>query len=194
MPNLSAFISYAFITSFTPGPNNIMSMTNATKYGFKKSLPFNFGVFIGFFLIMLVCSFFSITLYSLIPSIKPYMTFIGAAYILWLAWKIFNSKTHSIDEEEKTVMGMWSAVILQFVNVKAILYSFTILSTFIVPYYQSWYSLLIFSVLLAFVGFASTCCWSLFGSVFQKLFIKNEKTVNIIMALLLVYCAVSLFM
>ncbi|WP_312815044.1 hypothetical protein [Sedimentibacter sp.] len=42
MPNLSAFISYAFITSFTPGPNNIMSMTNATKYGFKKSLPFNF--------------------------------------------------------------------------------------------------------------------------------------------------------
>ncbi len=194
MPNLSAFLSYAFITSFTPGPNNIMSMTNATKYGFKKSLPFNFGVFIGFFLIMLVCSFFSITLYSLIPSIKPYMTFIGAAYILWLAWKIFNSKTHSIDEEEKTVMGMWSAVILQFVNVKAILYSFTILSTFIVPYYQSWYSLLIFSVLLAFVGFASTCCWSLFGSVFQKLFIKNEKTVNIIMALLLVYCAVSLFM
>ncbi|WP_312700586.1 LysE family transporter [Sedimentibacter sp.] len=194
MPNLSAFISYAFITSFTPGPNNIMSMTNATKYGFKKSLPFNFGVFIGFFLIMLVCSFFSITLYSLIPSIKPYMTFVGAAYILWLAWKIFSSKTHSIDEEEKTVMGMWSAVILQFVNVKAILYSFTILSTFIVPYYQSWYSLLIFSVLLAFVGFASTCCWSLFGSVFQKLFIKNEKTVNIIMALLLVYCAVSLFM
>jgi len=169
-------------------------MTNATKYGFKKSLPFNFGVFIGFFLIMLVCSFFSITLYSLIPSIKPYMTFVGAAYILWLAWKIFSSKTHSIDEEEKTVMGMWSAVILQFVNVKAILYSFTILSTFIVPYYQSWYSLLIFSVLLAFVGFASTCCWSLFGSVFQKLFIKNEKTVNIIMALLLVYCAVSLFM
>ncbi|NYB74851.1 LysE family transporter [Sedimentibacter hydroxybenzoicus DSM 7310] len=194
MPNLSAFISYAFITSFTPGPNNIMSMTNATKYGFKKSLPFNFGVFIGFFLIMLVCSFFSITLYSLIPSIKPYMTIIGAAYILWLAWKIFNSKPHSIDEEGKTVMGMWSAVILQFVNVKAILYSFTILSTFIVPYYQSWYSLLIFSVLLAFVGFASTCCWSLFGSVFQKLFIKNEKTVNVIMALLLVYCAVSLFM
>lgn len=194
MPNLSAFISYAFITSFTPGPNNIMSMTNATKYGFKKSLPFNFGVFIGFFLIMLVCSFFSITLYSLIPSIKPYMTIIGAAYILWLAWKIFNSKPHSIDEEEKTVMGMWSAVILQFVNVKAILYSFTILSTFIVPYYQSWYSLLIFSVLLAFVGFASTCCWSLFGSVFQKLFIKNEKTVNVIMALLLVYCAVSLFL
>ena len=194
MPNLSAFLSYAFITSYTPGPNKIMSMTNATKYGFKKSLPFNFGGFIGFFLIMLICSFFSITLYSLIPSIKPYMTFIGAAYILWLTWKIFNSKTHSIDKEEKTVMGMWSAVILQFINVKAILYSFTILSTFIVPYYQSWYSLLIFSVLLALVSLASTCCWSLFGSVFQKLFIKNEKTVNIIMALLLVYCAVSLYM
>lgn len=195
MPNLSAFLSYVFISTFTPGPNNIMSMSNATKYGFKKSLPFNIGVFVGFFVIMLLCSFFSITLFNLMPSIKPFITYAGAAYILWLAWKIFKSKPHSphANDEEKHVVSMWVAVILQFVNVKVILYGFTILSTFIVPYYQSWYSLVLFSFLLSFIGFISTCCWSLFGTVFQKIFIKNEKIVNIVMALLLIYCAVSLF-
>lgn len=194
MPNLSAFLSYVFISTFTPGPNNIMSMSNATKFGFKKGLPFNIGVFIGFFIIMLLCSFFSVTLFNLIPSIKPLLTFIGAAYILLLAWKIYNSKPHSTNDEENHVISIWAAIILQFVNVKVILYGFTILSTFIVPYYRSWYSLVIFSALLAFIGFISTCCWSLFGSVFQKIFIKNEKIVNIIMSLLLVYCAISLFL
>ncbi len=45
MPNFSAFLSYVIITTFTPGPNNIMSMSNASRYGFRKSLPFNVGVF-----------------------------------------------------------------------------------------------------------------------------------------------------
>ena len=143
---------------------------------------------------MLLCSFFSIALYSLIPSIKPYITIAGAAYILFLAWKIYKSEPHSMDSnEEKSTISIWLGVILQFANVKVILYGFTILSTFIVPYYKSWYSLIGFSLLLAFIGFVSTCCWSLFGSVFQKIFIKNEKIINIAMALLLVYCATTLF-
>ncbi len=193
MPNLSAFLSYVFISTFTPGPNNIMSMSNATKFGFKKSLSFNIGVFVGFFIIMLLCSFFSVTLFSLIPSIKPFITYVGATYILWLAWKIFKNKPRNTNDDEKHVVSMWAAVILQFVNVKVILYGFTILSTFIVPYYQSWYTLVLISFLLAFIGFISTCCWSLFGTVFQKIFIKNEKTINIVLALLLIYCAFSLF-
>lgn len=194
MPNISAFLSYVFITIFTPGPNTIMSMTNAARYGFKKSYPFNIGVFIGFFIIMVLSSFFSISLFNFIPSIKPVITYIGAGYILWLAWKIYNSKTHNIDENKKPAITLWSGLLLQFVNVKVILFGFTTLSTFIVPYYKSWYSLMIFSFLLAFTALVATCCWSLFGSAFQKIFIKNEKIVNIIMALLLVYCAVSLFL
>lgn len=192
MPNISAFLSYVIITTFTPGPNTIMSMTNGTKYGFKKGLPFNLGVLVGFFIIMVICSFFSVTLYNLIPSIKTIMTYVGAAYILWLAWKIYKSKPHSSSQQEHQI-SVWSGAILQFVNVKVILFCFTAVSTFIVPYYRSWIALLFFSFLLSFTGFVATCCWSLFGSAFQKLFIKHEKLVNIIMSLLLVYCAASLF-
>ncbi|HEY5584597.1 MAG TPA: LysE family transporter [Ruminiclostridium sp.] len=193
MPNFIAFLSYVLVTTFTPGPNNIMSMSNASRYGFKRSIMFNVGIFFGFFIIIALCSFFSVTLYSLIPSIKSIMTYIGAVYILWLAWKTYKSKPYSENKSEKHTNTFLSGLLLQFVNPKVIIYGITTVSTFIVPYYRSVFVLTSFSVLLAFLGFAATCCWSLFGSVFQKFLVKNYKATNIIMALLLVYCAVSLF-
>lgn len=194
MPNFTAFLSYVLVISFTPGPNTIMSMTNASRYGFKKSIQFNVGIFFGFFIIIALCNVFSATLYNLIPSIKPVMTFIGACYILWLAWKTYNRKPHNEIQNEKRTNTFFSGFLFQFINPKLIIYGLTTTSTFIVPYYKSTFILAGFSAFLAIVSFVATCCWALFGSVFQKFLINNEKVVNSIMALLLVYCAVSLFL
>jgi threonine/homoserine/homoserine lactone efflux protein len=122
------------------------------------------------------------------------MTCIGAVYILWLAWKTYKSSPHGSNEDEKHTNTFLSGLLLQFVNPKVILYGITTVSTFIVPYYRSLFTLAVFSAILAFVGFTSTICWALFGSIFQKLLVKNDKAVNIIMAMLLIYCAVSLFL
>lgn len=194
MLNIAAFSSYVLVTTFTPGPNNIMSMSNASRYGFKKSFKFNVGIFFGFFIIIALCSFFSVALYTLIPSIKPIMTWIGAGYIFWLAWKTLKSKPHSAENNEKRTNTFLAGFLLQFVNPKVILYGVTTVSTFIVPYYKSVLVLTSFSVFLAFVGFVATCCWSLFGSLFQRFLLKDAKVFNLIMALLLVYCGVSLFL
>lgn len=194
MPNFSAFLSYVIISTFTPGPNNIMSMSNASQYGFKRSLPFNFGVFAGFFIIMSLSSFFSVTLFNLIPTIKPIMVYIGAAYILWLAWKIFKSKPHTGEGDPKRTNTFSTGLILQFVNLKVILYGITVTSTFIIPYYNSTIVIILFSMALAFVALMSTSCWSLFGSIFKKFFDDHSKVVNTAMALLLVYTAISLLL
>lgn len=194
MPNFTAFFSYVIITTFTPGPNNIMAMSNASRYGFKNSIGFNAGVFFGFLIVMVLSSFLSVTLYKLIPSIKPVMTFVGALYILWLAWKIYKSKPHTEDKSQNSTNTFIAGLLLQFVNVKVIIYCITIASNFIVPYYKSIFALSLFSLFLPFVSFLSTCSWSLFGSIFQKFLVKNEGIVNIIMALLLVYCAVSFYL
>jgi cysteine/O-acetylserine efflux protein len=194
MPNLAAFLSYVLVTTFTPGPNNIMSMSNASRYGFRNSIRFNVGIFFGFFSIIAMCSIFSVTLYRLIPSVKPAMAWVGAVYIVWLAWKTYRSKPRSESAGGKPTNTFTSGLVLQFVNPKVILYGITTVSTFIVPYYKTTGALAGFSVLLAFVGFVATCCWSLFGSVFQKFLTHNDRAVNNVMALLLLYCAVSLFL
>ena len=69
MPLLS-FLLYVFVTSFTPGPNNIMAMLFANKYGFKKTLRFCLGVGAGFFVIMILVSYFNLLLKNFIPKIE----------------------------------------------------------------------------------------------------------------------------
>jgi cysteine/O-acetylserine efflux protein len=192
VPNVLAFLSYVAVTSFTPGPNNIMSMSNASRYGLKRSMRFTFGVFAGFFLIVGLSIAFTIVLYHAIPAIKPVMTVVGAAYILWLAWKTATSSPHgdSAAGQSTFVSGM----LLQFLNPKAILYGLTAASTFIVPYYHSVPILVGFAVALACVSLASTSCWALFGSVFERFMAENHRIVGYAMGGLLVYCAVSLFL
>ena len=192
MPNVSAFLSYVLITTFTPGPNNIMSMSNASKYGLKKALPFNIGVFFGFFTIISLSNLFSASLMSFIPSIKPIMKYLAAIYILYLAWKIYKSENKSKDQEKRGTNTVFTGFILQFINLKVIIYGLTISSTFITPYYESFIILTGFALILAFVSFLSTFSWAVFGSVLQKFFESHAKIINLIMALLLVYTAISL--
>lgn len=193
MFNLGLFLSYAVIVSFTPGPNNIMSLYNASQKGFKRNMEFTLGVSSGFFIIMLLCSFFNYWLNALLPTIQPLMSLVGASYMLYLAYKIFKSKPPSEhDGDERQIINYKTGAMMQFVNPKAILYGITITSTFIMPYFSSWYILILFSLFLAFIAFLSTSLWSISGSLFTKVLTKYHKPFNIAMSLLLIYTAASI--
>lgn len=90
MFNWFAFLTYAVITAATPGPNNIMSMSNGGRLGFKGALPFNFGILAGFAAVMLICTAFCSPLTELIPAVKTPMLIAGAAYMLHLAWATYK--------------------------------------------------------------------------------------------------------
>ena len=114
------FLTYAVITAVTPGPNNIMSMSNAGRLGFIKTIPFNLGIWSGFSVVMLVCTLFCSLLSSVIPKIKIPMLIIGAVYMLYLAWKTIKS-TSDI-EENYSRSSFLSGLALQFVNPKIYIY------------------------------------------------------------------------
>lgn len=193
MFSLYQFLIYIFITAYTPGPNNIMSLSNAVRYGFKKSFPFNLGILAGFSIVMLFCTLLSATIFSFIHQAKIYMQVIGAAYMLYLAWKTWKSSPE-IELEETKGASFTSGLTLQFINPKIYIYAVTAMSTFILPYFDSTVLLIGFALFLAFVGFSGTVAWSVFGSTFQKILSKYAKVVNPILAVLLIYCAVSLFL
>lgn len=194
MPNLPAFLSYVVVTTFTPGPNNILSMANASRYGLKRSMSFILGVYIGFWTVLELAVFFGAALYGLLPSIKPVMTVLGAIYILWLAWKTLKSKPVGEGAGEKTTNTFLAGFLLQFINPKVLLYALTTSTTFIAPYFTSGLVLAAIGTGLGLVGLLSMLSWALFGSVFRKFLTARYKTVNAVMALLLVYCAVALFL
>ena len=188
-----SFLTYAVITAATPGPNNIMSMSNAGRLGFRRALPFNLGIWVGFTLVMALCTLFCTALSALIPAIRLPMLVLGAAYMLYLAWGTFRSS--DVIQEDHAREGFRSGLLLQFINPKIYLYGIMSMEAYILPYYSGQPAvLLFFALLLAFIGFVFTLAWAVFGSVFRLLFSRHARVVNTIMALLLVYCAVSLFL
>ena len=183
-----------------------MAMANAGRYGFKKTLEFNAGVFAGFLVIITLASYFNLLLFNLIPKVKIFMGILGAGYMLYLAYKIMHSTKEAIEEdparednletttenENKKWNLFLTAIALQFINPKTILYAIVIMSNFIIPYYKSNIALILFSLFLGFVCFLSTTSWALFGSLFNKFLSKYQKQFNIAMGLLLIYSAVSI--
>ena len=103
-----SFLTYAVITAATPGPNNIMSMSNGVRKGFRGALPFNLGILTGFTMVMILCTLFCSLLASLIPKIKTPMLILGAAYMLYLAWEIFRSS--GLIEEDHSKSGFLSGL------------------------------------------------------------------------------------
>ena len=123
MFSLTSFLLYTFVTSITPGPNNIMSMSLGLKVGFRKTLYFNAGVLTGFCIITLLCAFFCAKLNEWIPEIRLPMLVLGTIYLIWLAVKILRSTYDTKAVEPKKGQAYFSGLFLQFVNVKVIVSS-----------------------------------------------------------------------
>ncbi|NLA97150.1 MAG: LysE family transporter, partial [Spirochaetales bacterium] len=89
--DMLATLTFALITTFTPGPNTISSQAMGLNYGYRRSLPYFFGIATGFFSIMLLSAVLAAALTQLIPSVVTYLTITGSLYILYLAYHVFTS-------------------------------------------------------------------------------------------------------
>ena len=187
-----AFLSYIGVTAFTPGPNTIASMSHGTKYGFKQTLPFILGIYTALVLVMSICAVFTSALFRILPVIKTPMLFVGAGYILWLAWRLVQSD--GVLTAQASGRGSFQTGFgLQLVNPKIYIYTITALSGFVLPYYSRPVELLGFVLILATTAVTSCLLWAGFGSLFHHLFARHTKLINYTLAALLVYSAIALF-
>lgn len=192
---ISAFLTFVFISSFTPGPNNFMAISFANRYGFRNTLSFCIGVGSGFFLIALICSFFNRALIDILPFIETPLKLLGVFYMLYLAFKTFTSSGSSGEISTKAHKNLFVVgTLMQFINPKAILYGIAVVSTFLLPYYSSYSSYILFCLFLGIVGIFSSVTWSIFGSILQNFLVRYQTIFNIVMGLLLVYSAFAILM
>ena len=189
--NLYPFLAYVFVTTFTPGPNNVMSMSNAIRFGYKGTLRFLAGIFSGFVVVMLACGLLNFVLLSLLPQVKFWLNLLGAAYMIYLAVHIVRSKPVEEGQGATGLNSFRAGFAMQFLNVKVILYGVTVFSTFIVQAYQDPFVVSLFAPVLAAVGFISTSCWAIGGDLFRSLLQKYYRLFNLAMGALLVYTAVA---
>ena len=115
----------AILTVWSPGPNNILLLSTASKYGVSGNLRFMTGIWSGSLTLMCLSGLFCSTLGKIVPGIQPVMKYLGAAYVLYLAWQTWRRLPPSDSTQEKKptwIMGFF----LQLINVKIIIYGLTI--------------------------------------------------------------------
>jgi len=190
MMNIPAFLTFVIITAFTPGPNNIMSMSLAGMYGINSSLRFILGVVSGFTIVMLLCGFCNMFLFNYISGLSGIAGYAGGGYMIYLALSLFMEGTGK-ENSGGGSRGFIAGMMLQFVNPKVIVYGLTSYSTFLSQYNKSAFYIVMFSVVLTCFGFCAMLAWALFGTVIQKIFSQHRGKLNIAMALLLLYSALS---
>jgi len=188
--NFIALGMYVAVTTFTPGPNNLMAMSNGLHTGFRRTIKFLGGVFAGFFVVMLICGFANFAFMTLLPSIHIWLNLFGAGYMIYLAIHVMRSKPH-LEEDNEALHTLKAGFSMQLINPKVILYGITVFSNFIIPIYRSIPSLILFSLILAMIGLIASSCWAYFGVIFRTFFAKYDRVINLAMGLLLIYTAIA---
>ena len=116
---LPALAVFAFATSITPGPNNLMLMMSGARFGLRRTLPHWLGVSLGFVAMVMALGAGLSGLVDAAPRARVALKVAGAAYMLWLAWRIARAGRSGAPATAARPMSFWEAAAFQWANPKA---------------------------------------------------------------------------
>ena len=186
---LSSLAIYALVTGWSPGPNNVLLLSTTGQFGLKRSMKLITGIWTGFLTIMLLCAGFSVGLGRFLPGVVPYLKYIGAAYILYLAFTVLKRKPVQADVGTGKAPSFASGFLLQFINVKVILYGISALSSYVLSLRKRCsVSDLLCPFSLTFFGATGNLVWAIIRKHISEWYNRYYRAFNIVIALLLVRC------
>ena len=167
LPESSAFIlplaMFAFVSSVTPGPNNVMLTASGATFGYRRSVPHMLGICLGVVIMVLLIGAGLGKLFEAEPRIYTLLKYVGAAYLIWLAWKIARAGGVDQGQSGSRPFSFWQAAAFQWVNPKAWIMAIGIVATY-TPRDGYAANLLLAALVLGLVNYPSVSVWTLFGS------------------------------
>ena len=164
---LSALLVLATAMSFTPGPNTTLSTALAANRGLRHALPFVCAVPVGWSVLLLVCGLGLGALVLAVPLLNGAIKLTGVTYLLWLAWKLSQTRQLGEADAANLRVGFWQGVALQFVNIKAWMLALAIVSGWIAGRPDSAQRLaLVIPIMMAF-ALTSNLSYALAGSLLR---------------------------
>ena len=190
LDTLFAFSMFALVTSITPGPNNFMLLASGVNFGFRLSVPHIFGISVGFLFMVLLVGLGLAEVFEEFPWIYSVLKWVGAIYMLYLAWCIANSgppEEAGAQGRSSKPLSFLGAAAFQWVNPKAWIMAVGAFSTY-VPASSGIKVIALTALLFAAVNLPSVGVWALFGAHLRHFLqgARNRRLFNYGMAGLLV--------
>jgi len=187
---------FALVSLITPGPNNTMILTSGVNFGLRRTLPHLLGICIGFGLMQMLVGLGLHSLLGQYPIVLELLRYVGAAYMLWLAWKLARSRTAPGEAIGRArPLGFWGAAAFQWVNPKAWVMCMTAMSAYL-PVDATAPQVLLLGSLFTLLGIPCVGSWAAFGSGMRQ-FLQDPLKLRIFnnaMALLLLASLVPMLM
>jgi len=193
---LIAFIMFATVMFFTPGPNNIMLLSSGLTYGFRRTLPHVVGITIGFAFMVGAVGLGLGTIFITYPVLQTILKYAGVAYLIYLAVHIAMSGPATPDQDNpRGPMTFWGAAMFQWINVKGWVMVIGTITAYAGIAGFPW-NIVIQVMLSLLLGALSCSAWALFGSALRPILTSPRavRAFNIVMALLLLASLYPVFM
>jgi threonine/homoserine/homoserine lactone efflux protein len=195
-PLLIAFVIFATVMFFTPGPNNIMLLSSGLTYGFRRTLPHVAGITIGFAFMIGTVGLGMGTIFITYPVLQTILKYAGAGYLIYLAAAVAMSGPVTPDQDNRRgPMTFWGAAMFQWINVKGWVMVIGTITAYAGIASFPW-NITIQVMLSLLLGVVSCSAWALFGSSLRPILTSPRavRAFNIVMAVLLLASLYPVFM
>ncbi|HEY8023142.1 MAG TPA: LysE family translocator [Burkholderiaceae bacterium] len=187
---------FAFVSSITPGPNNIMLTSSGILHGFARSIPHMLGITVGFGVLLALCAAGIGKLVLAVPALHLLLKVAGSSYLIYLAWQLRSMAFNQTDAGDARPMSALSAALFQFANPKAWVMAITGASAFLPVVQPLWFAIAVFCLVFCAVNLPCISLWAGTGAVLRRYLAqpKWQRLFCAVMVVLTVYSAVSIWL
>jgi len=165
--SILALTGILLAATWTPGPNNLMLASSGATFGLRATVPHIIGVFVGFGFMLFVVALGFGGVFVRFPVIQTVLRWAGAALLLWIAWRIANTKSPGEAGARTRPFTFVQAAAFQWINPKAWVMCVSLAGQFLDPAHALRSALIMALVSMA-SGVTSASGWAMFGQILQR--------------------------
>ena len=195
MEIIIALAAFAFVTSVTPGPNNILLLGSGVRFGFWPTVPHILGIQVGFAFLLALCAYGIGILVINVPELALALKVFGTAYLLYLAWGLRSNIVKQNSNPTAKPFTFMQAALFQFVNPKAWLMCTTAGSVLVPDLDSKFWSVVVLCLVFNLIGTPSSGSWALIGAVIHR-YLQDvfwQRVFSFSMVVITLYTAVAIW-
>ena len=164
---------FSFVSSITPGPNNMMMLASGVNFGFRRSIPHWLGICGGFTFMLCAVGLGLHTLLANHPALYDILRYAGSAYLIWMAWRLATANASPAAQDDDTPhgaarpLGVLGAAAFQWVNPKAWVMAVTAMSAYL-PARAQPTDVLAIALLFGVINLPCVACWAGGGAALRR--------------------------